>query len=226
MHNVYIAEGEKIVDELLQAKSGLRAIYGLPAWIDARRDQLSNQSIEYHTITEGELIKISTLSTPNQVLAIVDTPETILPKKLPEGLYVALDNLQDPGNLGTIIRTADWFGFKGVICSENTVDAFNPKVVQSTMGSILHVPIWYGDLVEAFAANAHLPVMAATLDGNNVFKSELPKSGILLIGNESKGVSPELQQLASIRLNIPRSGKAESLNAAIAAGILMGLLRR
>lgn len=223
--SVYLAEGERIANELLHNAQGVQAFYGLPEWIAQHEPQLKAQGIEYHTITPDELKKISTLTTPNQVLAVVDLPDTTPPQHLQNGLYVALDNLRDPGNLGTIIRTADWFGFNGVICSPQTVDAYNPKVVQATMGSILHLPIWYADLAATFAANPHLPVMAATLDGTDINQGQLPTNGILLIGNEAHGVSPELQALANQRLKIPQYGQAESLNAAMAAGILMAYLR-
>ena len=224
-HGVYIAEGEKTVHELLMSNSPIDAIYATATWVTSNAMILNARHPDFDIVSDDELKKISTLTTPNQVLALAKIPDTTIPAKLEPGIYIALDNIQDPGNLGTIIRTADWFGLSGVICSDNTVDAFNPKVVQATMGSLLHLPVWYGDLIKTFATNNHLQVMAAVLAGNNIYETQLPKEGIILIGNEGKGVSDELIKMATLKLTIPKFGHAESLNASVAAGVLMGLIR-
>jgi TrmH family RNA methyltransferase len=167
------------------------------------------------------LEKITALATPNQVLALVDMPKQQADAPKPNGLCLALDAIRDPGNLGTIVRTADWFGIKRIYCSLDCVDIYNPKTVQSTMGSIVRVDVVYTDLEALFKANNDIPIFAADMDGESLYTTKLPKEGILLIGSESHGVSPTLLPYAR-RITIPRFGEAESLNAAMAAGIILG----
>ncbi|RYY18244.1 MAG: RNA methyltransferase, partial [Chitinophagaceae bacterium] len=139
-------------------------------------------------------------------------------------LILMLDNIQDPGNLGTIIRCADWFGIRQIVCNTGSADNFSPKVVQSTMASIARVAVYYMDLPEFLVANKGLPVYAAALGGKPLNQYPVADHGILVIGNESKGISPEVMALATDRITIPRRGKAESLNAAVAAGIILSHL--
>ncbi|MDX2002217.1 MAG: RNA methyltransferase [Chitinophagales bacterium] len=225
-YGVYLAEGEKLALDLLQSGATIQQVFATAPWIAEHAHQFNAPHTEIHTITEEELKKISSLSMPNKVLMVVGIPSYPMPHQLDNGLYVALENLQDPGNMGTIIRTADWFGCKGIICSENTVDAYNPKVVQATMGSIARMPIFYGDLESVIVSNTHLPAYAAVLEGENVYKAALQPNALLLIGNEGKGLSEALIKKAAHRISIPRYGQAESLNAAMATGILLSLFRR
>ena len=217
---LFIAEGTKLVDELLQSQYRIKKLYALADWI-----QQYPKAVEAVTVTEIELAKMSTLQTPNQVLAVV---EQQIPKTGPDiytQLTLVLDGIQDPGNLGTIIRIADWFGIKQVIASEDTVELFNPKVIQSTMGSFTRVNFWYRSLPE-FLASAKIPVYGALLNGKNMHWEPPVTEGLLVIGNESKGISKELLPFISHPITIPRLGGAESLNAAVAAGIIVSHLKK
>lgn len=216
----FIAEGPKLVHELLEADvTAVKEVYALKEWIDNSLVLPANISIV--EISEQELEKISQLTTPNLVVAIVqqfDTGNTLTAK---DQITLALDKVQDPGNLGTIIRIADWFGIKQIVCSLDSADMYNPKVVQSTMGSIARVKIIYTDLKEWLAAQKNIPIYAASLQGENIASIKKINEGIIIIGNESKGISKELLKRAMIRITIPAKGKAESLNAAVATGIIL-----
>ena len=216
----FIAEGPKLVHELLEADvTAVKEVYALKEWIDNSLVLPANISIV--EISEQELEKISQLTTPNLVVAIVqqfDTGNTITAK---DQITLALDKVQDPGNLGTIIRIADWFGIKQIVCSLDSADMYNPKVVQSTMGSIARVKIIYTDLKEWLAVQKNIPIYAASLQGENIASIKKINEGIIIIGNESKGISKELLKRAMIRITIPAKGKAESLNAAVATGIIL-----
>jgi TrmH family RNA methyltransferase len=178
--------------------------------------------VPVETITEDELQKISQLQTANQVLAVLK--QLTVEKPVVENEWALyLDTIQDPGNFGTIIRIADWFGIKHIICSKGCTDLYNPKVVQSTMASIARVKVWY-DEEESWLTQQWLPVLAATLGGQSIYEHEKISAGILLIGNESKGIRPEYIQQATHRITIPRIGEAESLNAAVATGIILSHL--
>lgn len=216
----YLAEGAKIVPELIQNGAKIVQLYALPEWIAQNRLLLQQHGLHADAITNEELAKISALSTPNQVLAIVAMPQ-FDEHALPDGLSIALDAIRDPGNLGTIVRTADWFGVKRVYCSPDCVDLYNPKTVQSTMGSVGRVEVVYTDLKALFNSNADVPVYAADMQGTSLYETTMPAHGILLIGSESHGVSTELSALSK-PVTIPRFGGAESLNAAMAAGIILG----
>ena len=168
---------------------------------------------------DHELEKISALTTPHQVLAVFE--KAAAKPVVPAGkLSLVLDNIQDPGNLGTIIRIADWFGIKDIICSAHTADMYNPKVVQSSMGSMGRVNVLYTELVGWIQQQRQVKLYAAALDGRNVKQIEI-KEGLVLIGNEAKGISEELLQLAHEKITIPKLGEAESLNAAVATGIIL-----
>lgn len=249
--NLFIAEGTKVVNELLESDFCVKEIYGIPAYFE--KTEVRSQDAEYRIqnlekggktgfipkkieISESELKKISSLSTPNQVLAIVEIPNYNLAKEnLTNQLSIALDDLQDPGNLGTIIRVADWFGIKNIICSNNTVDVYNPKVVQATMGSISRVNVHYVDLIKFFEAttpsNQPIKVYGAFLNGDNIYTKKLSSNGIILFGNESKGISTNLIEYINEKISIPSfsissSNGAESLNVAISAGIICSEFRR
>jgi len=217
---VFVVEGPKIVAELLQASNlRPRAVYALPGWIG---EQPASLRSALTGINESELERLSALTTPNQVVAVFGKP-AFAPPVFDRGVLLALDGIQDPGNLGTIVRLADWFGIAAVVCSPDSADVFNSKAIQSTMGSIARVPVCYADPGELIPASG-LPVYAAMLEGEGLYGIGRIDRGWIVIGNESKGIRPELQALATHRVTIPRIGRAESLNAAVATGILLSHL--
>lgn len=218
-HHVFIAEGDKIAREWLNSEEYIRHIIALPSWLEEQATLISRHpEAQVAEVSEDILGSVSSLQTPNQALLVVKMPEQ--PVKLPvAGWSIALDNIQDPGNMGTIIRIADWFGISNIICSQGCVDVYNPKVVQAAMGGHLRVHFMEADL-PAFISNTQLPVLAATLHGKNLYQCQPLNEAILLIGNESKGLSPQLIEKASMQITIPRRGGAESLNAAVSAGII------
>ncbi|MBS1668176.1 MAG: RNA methyltransferase [Bacteroidetes bacterium] len=221
----FIAEGPKIINELLLAANiELLALYAIGEWVSDNPDLASKiPKGRFFEIKEKELERVSNLQTPNQVVAVFKKP--VFPQPIFENkISLLLDGIQDPGNMGTLLRTADWFGIGQVICNKETVDVFNTKVVQSTMGSIARVQVIYEDLEGFLKKHPNLPVYATELDGKNLFDIKEAKACFVLIGNESKGVRPELSALASEHIMIPKFGMAESLNAAVAAGIVLGHL--
>jgi TrmH family RNA methyltransferase len=176
-------------------------------------------------IDAHELERISFLSTPSRVLAIFRKPVFPVLEE-PEGIILLLDNIQDPGNLGTIVRTADWFGVRRIVCSVDTADLFNPKVVQSTMGSIARVEVLYMDLKEYMNAHPDIPSYAAMLDGKDLDQIQRIPEGLILLGNESRGIHKELAALAQHRIRITRKGAADSLNVAVATGIILSMIQK
>jgi TrmH family RNA methyltransferase len=178
-------------------------------------------------ITESELSRISALSTPQAILAVVQIPQQtdLNIKKLDGSFILALDGVQDPGNLGTIIRTADWFGLNTILCSKDTAEVYNPKVVQASMGSLSRVNIIYTDLGDVFS-KINIPVYGALLDGKSIYETDFGQEGIILLGNEGNGISEYLIEKINYPITIPRYGKAESLNVAISASIFCSELRR
>jgi len=221
---VFIAEGPKIVEEILQASNvEAKQLFATSKWIgqnvhgDWKHKQILIQ------VDDDDLKRISFLQTPNQVLGIFRQP-VFIPVEGTNKISLMLDTIQDPGNLGSIIRCADWFGVHQIICSPDCVDVFNPKVVQSTMGSICRVQVIYENLVSYLLKHPSIPVYAATLKGRDITESSIIKEGIILIGNESKGIQPELLSMVKNHITIPRKGNAESLNAAVATGILLSHL--
>jgi RNA methyltransferase, TrmH family len=221
---VFVAEGPKIVNELLQSDIlHLVQCFATENWLLTHEWMIQGREKFFFKTDEKELERISFHTTPNQVLAVFSKPDFNRQKK-PEGLILLLDNIQDPGNLGTIIRSADWFGVKCIICSEETVDVFNPKVVQSAMGSLIRVEMIYADLTEYIMANRETPLYASSLEGEDLHERLQVSNAMLLMGNESKGISPGLESLATKRIRIPRKGGAESLNVAVATGILLSYM--
>lgn len=222
----FSVEGEKIAEEVLrQRRFQPERIYAVSEWLEKSEALIAqlNPLPALHELSEAELGKISSLSTPNRVLLVLRPPQTPLPltlKKDEPALY--LDDLQDPGNLGAVLRIADWFGIPKVFCSPGSVDVYNSKVVQASMGAFLRVRSEEVALDDLIAANPGSPVMGAVLEGDNVFEAVLPRHGIMIIGNESKGISEAARQRLTHRIAIPRhqDGGAESLNAAVATGIL------
>lgn len=211
---LFIAEGVKIADELIASGFTMQKVYALQDWANAHAN-LPGLAI----VTEEELKKLSKLETPNKVVAVVQKKEQ--PAAISDNVFtVVLDGIQDPGNLGTIIRTADWFGVTQVVASPDTADVYNSKVVQSTMGSIARVDVHYAPL-EDYLSHTTLPVYGAMLNGRDIADIEPAKPCLLVIGNESRGIRPNVQPFIQEKIAIPKIGGAESLNAAVAAGILL-----
>ena len=220
VHKLFFAEGIKVVQELLFSNFELEHLFTTE---DIFTEILSSKQT---LISEAELKKISALTTPNTCLALFKIPET---KKVQEkGLLLALDDIRDPGNLGTILRLCDWFGIQQLVCSKETVDLYNPKVVMATMGSIARVNVTYLDLNE-FIKNTKLPVFGTFMDGKNIYKEKLPNEGIIMMGNEANGISKEIENKIKNRLTIPRFGdlqQTESLNVATATAIILSEFKR
>lgn len=216
----FLAEGPKITSELLQIiPAQCQKIYGLESWIAANKALLND--VSYESISESELTKISQLQTSNEVVGVWKQFESREPDGNSFTLY--LDTIQDPGNFGTIIRIADWFDIGNIVCSEGCADVYNPKVVQSTMASIARVNMYY-DTAFTWINKQKSTVYAAVLGGQPIFGISKTETGILIIGNESKGIQPLLLERAIQKITIPRRGEAESLNAAVATGIILSHL--
>lgn len=219
-----------MVRELLgQQKIAVSAIYSLERWGRENATLVSKISEKINYVTESELGKISTLSTPNQVLAVAELPAESPKLHFPAAeLCFYLDGIQDPGNMGSILRVADWFGFPAVYCSPDCVDVYSPKVVQAGMGAIFRVQCAEIELTDLLANQTGIPVAGAVLEGEDVFKTTLPHNGLLVIGNEGRGISAATMLRLTHRLSILRhpAGGAESLNAAVAAGIMAAAFRR
>jgi TrmH family RNA methyltransferase len=218
---VFVMEGVKMADEIISSyKHLIKHIYATEKWIVKNQEKLTND-ISIHQVLDFELQKITGLSVANEVLIVLNKPASSIFTPHDNPVVVALDQIQDPGNLGTIIRSCDWFGVNYVICSPDSVDAFNPKVVQSAMGSLLRVNIIYIQIEQFMNDNRLYSPCVAVLDGESYEKFEFPEKTLLIIGNESRGVSVSLRKMADRAITIPRKGKAESLNAAVAAAILL-----
>ena len=219
---VFIAEGPKIVGELL-AEPRIHAleIFALQDWL---QQNSIPANVEQHIVTQEELEKITQLSTANKVLAIFQQPKAIENIDTNNKWVLLLDGIQDPGNMGTIIRIADWFGIKQIICSHECASIYNTKVIQSSMASIARVDVLVTDLLPWVNAHPSCKYYAASLEGENLTAMNKLKEGIIMIGNESKGLNPELLAKAHVRITIPRLGQAESLNAAVATGIILSHL--
>ncbi len=220
---LFIAEGDKLIAEILQSGWRVRNLYALEGHFDSRAERVS----------EKEMERISQLKTASTSLAVVEQPRHKSVKSAPAGaLSLALDGVQNPGNLGTIIRLADWFGVEDIFCSEDTADCFNPKVVQATMGAILRVRVHYLPLADFLrhTRESGVEVYGTMLDGDNIYDTELASSGVIVMGNEGRGVSAECAASFSQRLLIPAYSAAgqgsESLNVAMATGIVCAEFRR
>lgn len=222
-HALYVAEGEKIIAEILHSKIVFEKLFVTENWKAKNQDLYEQFQSKIQIVTESELNKISFLQTPNEVLALIPLQyPNIKSFKLSKAIVLALDTIQDPGNLGTIIRIADWFGISSIICSENCVDVYNPKVIQSTMGAFLRVKIYYTQLHNFLKEQKKngISVYGALLNGEIIYNADLSKTGIVLMGNESKGISEELKLLIDKPIYIPKFGGAESLNVSVATGII------
>ena len=216
---LFVVEGKKGILEFVQAGFKVEAIFATSLF----SEQLNKLPLTL--ISKEELSKISTLKNPDEGVAIFHQPKH--KGILQEGVILALDNIQDPGNLGTLIRLCDWFGIETLLCSEQTVDCYNPKVVQASMGSLSRVEVHYLSL-EGFLATCALPIYVATLQGTNLYTTTFPEDCVIVLGNEANGVSPEVTALANGAITIPRFGKrqqAESLNVAMAGAIIVSQVK-
>jgi TrmH family RNA methyltransferase len=224
-HGFFLVEGYKSVIEFISSGYQVDSIYHTPA-IAPKMLNLSRK-INFQEISMKDIEKISTLKTPQDVIGLIKIPiwATLNYNSLKKKFSLVLDNIQDPGNMGTIIRTADWFGITDIICSEDTVDVYNPKVVQATMGSLARVNVYYASLEEVLPQTG-LPIFGAMLDGENIYNSNFGTEGLLIMGNEGNGISPAIERLITTKITIPRAGKAESLNVAIATAILCSEIKR
>lgn len=219
-HQLFIAEGVKVIQELLLSNFMLEHLFVTEHLFDEVVKQKKT------LITDSDLNKISCLSTPNNCLALFHVPKQ--ENLISNGLILALDDVRDPGNLGTIIRLCDWYGVKQIVCSENSVDVYNPKVVQATMGSISRVNVVYTNLA-AFISASNTEIFGTFMDGKNIYKEQLPENGVLILGNEANGISLEIENLITRKVAIPRFGdlqKTESLNVATAAAIFLSEFKR
>lgn len=219
----FIVEGEKRVEELLLTDWKTEVVYATREWKPATKIK----SFPVKEIKESELERISALSAPNKVLAVVHFPSC--KENIPgENNFLLLDEIKDPGNLGTIIRTADWFGIKTVYCSENSVELFNPKTVQSSMGSVFRVKCFYVSLAEKISElkKNGTKIVGACMDGKNAVEFSFPAKAALIMGSESHGISAKIEAFLDEKITIPGKGKAESLNVSVATGILLSLIAK
>jgi TrmH family RNA methyltransferase len=224
-HRLFVAEGYKSVSEFIASGYQMQTVYHTPA-VTAKLNKLSKK-VNFQDISAADLQKMSSLTTPQEVLAVIHLPEwpKLTQSNLVNQFTLVLDGVQDPGNLGTIIRTADWFGIQNIICSEDTVDAYNPKVVQATMGSLARVNLHYTNLATLLPL-LNLPVLGAMLNGDNIYTANLGTQGLIVMGNEGNGLRPDIQDLVTQSVTIPRVGEAESLNVAIATALFCSEISR
>lgn len=214
-YNLFVVEGVKNVKEVLKSNITVKELYTTNQNFDAKGN------LPVHYLSPNELKKISFLSTPNECLAVCEIPpqRSIAPVK---GLTLVLDTINDPGNLGTIIRLADWFGITQIICSKETVDVYNPKVIMSTMGSFSRVDVIYTDIAEVFASYPY-PILGTFMEGESIYQYRFPENAMIVMGNEANGISTHLQQYISQKISIPAFGQStESLNVAMATSIVVG----
>ncbi len=219
---LFIVEGEKIIVELLNSpNNNIHSVFAVNEFIVRYANQLKRLSSEkVHLINEKELAQISNLQSPNLALVVVHFAATKAIEIQTVKKYILLDNIKDPGNLGTIIRTADWYGIDTIFCSPDCVESTNPKVIQATMGSFFRVNICEVSLSDLIEQHKSITTYGAVLEGENVYNTEFNEGGFLVIGSESHGISEELKTLIDKKIRIPSIGKAESLNASIATAIL------
>lgn len=226
--HAFVAEGPKLVGDLLGYFS-CKLLIALPEWLKLHPEVRANEIIE---ITPEELAKASFLKTPQEVLAVFEQKESSWNASFPaQSLCLALDGIQDPGNLGTIIRLADWFGIEHIYCSSNTVDAYSPKVVQASMGGLARVNLYYGSLTDLISSlDNDVPVYGTFLNGENIYRQSLSQHGLIIMGNEGNGVSSEVEAFITRRLYIPNypmeRETSESLNVAVATAIVCAEFRR
>lgn len=219
LHNLFIAEGKKVIQELIDANFSLEHLF-------ATKVNLFDSRYNPELISDSELKKISALTTANDCLAVFKIKE--VSSNSNSGLELALDNIKDPGNMGTIIRLCDWFGISKIVCTEETVDIYNPKVVQATMGSLARVEVLYTNLTNYLKASDK-EIFGTFMEGKNIYKQELPAMGVIVMGNEANGISAEIESLVTQKISIPRFGslqQTESLNVATATAVILSEFKR
>lgn len=219
LHNLFIAEGKKVIQELIDANFSLEHLF-------VTKENLFDSKYNFELISDNDLKKISALTTANDCLAVFKIKEVNF--KVSSGLELALDNIKDPGNMGTIIRLCDWFGISKIVCTEETVDIYNPKVVQATMGSLARVEVLYTNLAD-YLKTTDLEIFGTFMEGKNIYKQELPARGIIVMGNEANGISTDIENLVTQKINIPRFGslqQTESLNVATATAVILSEFKR
>jgi len=233
-HQIFFAEGEKLVNELLLSEAEISTIFATNEWIEQHQQIIDKKTIPLCLITNEELKKISALSTPNKVLATIKIPEINYNKtEIAQQLSILLDNVNDPGNLGAIIRIADWFGIKNIFCTKESVDLYNPKVVQATMGAIFRVNVHYIDfqeLLHDFSDDNDFNIYGTFLEGNNIYHEPLSPKGFIMMGSESHGISQQWEPYIQQKLFIPNypdtKKTTESLNLSTATAIVCSEFRR
>jgi TrmH family RNA methyltransferase len=227
-HGQFVAEGVKLADELLESSFRIAEVFAMESWLKKNEAVLIRKGIRFQEVDETELERISQMVTPNEVLMVLEIPEEQQDDLPLPDLTLFLDRIQDPGNVGTIIRTADWFGIGLVVCSPGCADLYNPKVIQSTMGSITRVKVTERD-GQVFLAKAagQAVVYGAVAGGKDIYQLESRFPAVVVIGNESQGISKDLFPLINEQIGIPRfTAKAESLNAAVATAVICSEFRR
>jgi len=222
---LFLVEGEKSVVEVLNSTFEIDFILTTTEFFDKYGEKIREKAKSYEIVNQFDLEKVGTFETNDSALAVVKQKENTEPKINKDEIVLALDEIKDPGNLGTIIRIADWYGIKNIIASKETVDFYNPKVITATKGSFTRVNIYYTDLKD-FLSKTKLPILGAFLNGRNIHETKFPTSGILLMGNESNGISKEIEKFVTEKITIPAYGKAESLNVAIATAIILDNWKR
>ncbi len=226
LHQSFLVEGAKSVLELMNSAYEIRALFATEAFLRQHIRTRAGISFEYYAVTEDELARLGSFQTNNAAIAgAVPLPNAPLAVES-TGNVLALDGIQDPGNVGTILRIADWYGIHRVICSEDTADVYNPKVISASMGSFTRVRMHYCNLPDYLHRNASTPCLGAFLEGDDVHRFPFPASGILVMGNESKGIRPEVEARITHKVHIPRYGAAESLNVGIATAVILDNVRR
>lgn len=226
-NGLFIVQGEKNVAELFKSNFAIKQLFATSAYINSYASLLTQHGLVSLTIeaSEDELKKAGTLLSNNSVLAVVECVDAVLPEITDNELILVLDQVGDPGNLGTILRVADWYGIKNVVCSPDCADFYNPKVIAATMGSFARVSVSHVDLKSYLSAQIK-PIYGAFLEGDNIHKTTLSDSAFIVMGSESHGISASIEALISDKITIPNFGQAESLNVAMATGIILDNFRR
>ena len=222
---LFLVEGAKSVLELLNSDFQIDLILITDEFFEKHGEQIRDRSKEFEIVRQEDLEKSGTLETNDSALAVVKQRSNFASETKNTGIILALDEIKDPGNLGTIVRIADWYGVKNIIASKNTVDFYNPKVIAASKGSFTRINVFYTDL-EKFLPETKLPILGAFMEGENIHETKFPANGILLMGNESKGVSSGIGKFVTDKITIPRIGSAESLNVAIATAIILDNWRK
>jgi TrmH family RNA methyltransferase len=227
-YGLFVAEGDKLITDLLQGNLIFKNVYHTSLWAPPKN---CPQSL-FTEVSSMEMERMSGLVTPSSVLATINYPQyEVKPEELVNCLTLALDDVQDPGNVGTILRLADWFGIDTILCSHGTADAFAPKVVQASMGAISRVNVVYCNLADVLASvRGSIPIYGAFMEGANIYNANLQTNGIVVMGNEGSGISPDVEKLITHKISIPSfaSGRqsVESLNVAMAAAIICSEFKR